>query len=154
MGRIIYSDKSGTKVMLEMPRTGQTIADLGLDPSGDVQAFATRRAAERMDKYVPFRTGVLRGTVDYTSDPTQVEYVQEYARFLYFGRIMRVNPDGTGSTWASAGGTKYISSTGKDMLDFSGAPQRGAFWDEKMMATEGDQFFKEIQDYSDKKRQG
>lgn len=131
MGSIIYSDKSGTKVMLEMPGTWQTIADLGLDPSGDVQAFVTRRAAERMDKYVPFRTGVLRGTVDYTSDPTQVEYVQEYARPMYFG----------------------ISTTGRP-LNYNEAPQRGAFWDEKMMAAEGDQFFKEIQDYSDKKRQG
>lgn len=131
MGRIIYSDKSGTKVMLEMPDTHQTIADLGLNPDGEVQAFITRRAAERMDKYVPFRTGVLRMTVDYKTDPTQVEYVQEYARPMYFG--------------VSAAGVP---------LNYNGAPQRGSFWDEKMMAAEGDQFFNEIQEFSDEFSKG
>lgn len=117
----------GTTVKLNMPDFSQATKDLGVDERGKVQAFATKRAAMRMDKYVPTRTGTLRGTADYTSVPTEVTYVQPYARPMYFG----------------------ISQGGKP-INYNGAPQRGAFWDEKMVGAEGDQWAQDVQEYSDR----
>lgn len=120
--------KGGTSVKVDMLNFSQAIKDLGLDQLGRVQAFATKRAAMRMDKYVPMREGVLISTKDYTSVPTQVTYVQPYARSMYFG----VDPR-----------------TGR-AFTYSGAPQRGSFWDVKMIAAEGAQWVKEVQEYSNR----
>lgn len=119
--------KSGTTVKVDMSDFKQATKDLGLNEAGAVQQYATKRAAERMDKYVPFRGGVLKG--DITVEDTQITYKQEYARPMYFG----------------------ISSAGNP-IQYNGAPQRGAFWDEKMIAAEGDEWVAEVQEYSDKFR--
>lgn len=127
MPKYIHS-KGGTTVKVDLPDFKQATKDLGIDSAGKVQAFATKRAAMRMDKFTPKREGVLISTKDYTSVPTEVTYIQPYARNMYFGIDQR-----TGRNWT-----------------YTGAPQRGGFWDERMMAAEGDQLARDIQAYSDK----
>lgn len=127
MAKYIHS-KHGTTVKVDLPDFKQATKDLGIDEYGKVQAFATKRAAMRMDKFTPKREGVLISTKDYTSVPTEVIYVQPYARNMYFGIDQR-----TGRNWT-----------------YTGAPQRGAFWDEKMVAAESDVWVKEVQEYSDR----
>lgn len=124
--------KSGTTVKVDMKDFKQVTKDLGIDAQGRVQAFATKRAAMRMDRFTPKREGVLISTKDYTSVPTEVTYPQPYARNMYFGIDQR-----TGRNWT-----------------YTGAPQRGSFWDEKMIAAEGDQWVKEVQEYSDRLKGG
>lgn len=48
--------------------------------------FAATEAARQMDKYVPFRTGDLAGSV--TTRPWEVSYSMPYARHVWDGRGM------------------------------------------------------------------
>lgn len=48
--------------------------------------FAASEAARQMDKYVPFRTGDLAGSV--TTKPWEVSYSMPYARYVWDGRGM------------------------------------------------------------------
>lgn len=120
--------KGGTTVTVDMPDFSQATKNLGIDERGAVQAYTTKRAAMRMDKFTPRREDVLIETKDYTSVPTQVTYDQPYARAMYFGIDVRTG----------------------EAFNYGGAPQRGAFWDEKMIAAEGDQWTREVQEYSDR----
>ena len=45
---------------LEMKPTAMILADLGLQPGGEVFDFFVNECAERMDKYVPKREGILK----------------------------------------------------------------------------------------------
>lgn len=120
--------KGGTTVKLDLPDFRQSTRNLGIDKQGKVQAFVTKRAAHHMDEFVPMDTGTLKNTADFKSVPTQVTYVQDYASPMYFG----VHPR-TGTP-----------------LTYSHAPQRGAFWDEKMMAAKGLGLIKEVQEFSNR----
>lgn len=149
MGKIIYSDKSGTFVKLDIPDMEQALEGLGIDERGDVQKFLNRNAAMRMDKFVPFKTGRLRNTVDYTSDPTQITYAGPYARFQYMGYVME-DPE-TRSAWARRGVTKILRKPAQKLV-YHGGERTGSRWDERMMAAEGDQLVQDVQDYIDRRR--
>lgn len=56
---------------------------LGIEPDGRVQKFFTDRCAERMDKYVPKETGLLRQTISKTKN--SITYEQPYAYSQYIG---------------------------------------------------------------------
>lgn len=111
-----------TTVKIEFPSLNSVIKDLGLNRTGDVQQYATHRARIRMGRHVPRRTGVLEETA--YEDYDGVVYPQIYARPMYFGLE----------------------------FNFNEAPQRGAFWDKKMIADQGNQFENDIQTYVDKRR--
>lgn len=120
--------KGGTTIKVDMPSFAQVTKNLGIDEKGKVQTFATKRAAMRMDKYVPMRTGILIQTK--VVRQTEIEYVQVYARPMYFGIDPRT-------------GKRYT---------YGGAPQRGSFWDEKMIKVEGEQWVDEVQEFSNKQK--
>lgn len=90
------------------------VAELGLEPNGRIHNFFTNECARQMDRYVPFDTGALAGTVitNGSTNPKNVTvntiiYDQEYARKVYF----------------KIGIKKYS-------LDKH--PQAGPFWDKRM----------------------
>lgn len=139
--------KNTTSVTLDMKSANAAISDLGLDEHGAVQKFVTLSAKERMDDHAPSLTGAMRQAAHTQESPPAVVYPSVQARFLYHGLYMIYEP--TGSTWAPAGETKIVDPQMRE-LHFNEAPRRGAFWDQKMIAEQGDKFFRDIQEFSDK----
>lgn len=117
-----------TYVKINMPSMKEAMKGLGLDKTGKVQIEATRLARQYMDKHVPYREGNLKDEAIEKYDeiiygPPGSES-EPYARRMYFG-------------------IEY---------NFNEAPQRGAIWDERMLADSGEQFYRAIQEFVDKQK--
>lgn len=122
--------KYDKRVKIDMKPVGEVIKDLGFNRTGKVQVEATRLAREFMDDFVPSDTTALR-----------TQAVEGYDKVIY-------GPPGTSSNeYANIvhGGVRNGVP-----LNFQGAPQRGADWEVKMIADRSEQFFKAIQEFSDK----
>lgn len=120
---------------VKMQPTSVIKANLGIEPNGKVQKFFTQTCAIHMDKYVPFDTGILAGTVVKgnvtTSNVTddQIIYDQEYAHYVYEG----------------------ISKNGKPLVYHTDKhPYAGKHWDKRMVSAEMQDIVKEVQDFIDK----
>lgn len=88
------------------------MAARGIESRGRVQQFIDSEVLRRSDPYVPFRTGVLKGsgTRNTKLGSGQVIYQTPYAKRLYY------NPQ----------------------YKFEGAPLRGGYWFERMKADHRD----------------
>ena len=123
---------------VKLKPTSVIIANLGFQPGGDVQQFFTNTCALHMDKYVPFDTGTLAGTVvtDGTINTKNVYenaivYKQEYASYVYYG----------------------LSKTGKKLnYQQDKHPDAGPYWDKRMWSAEKQQVIQEVQDYMKSRR--
>lgn len=72
-------------VRIEMRTTDQIIRERELQPKGDVQRYIDLAVLRYCDKYVPFRTGVLRHSRKHTVIGSGVvKYVTPYARHQYY----------------------------------------------------------------------
>jgi hypothetical protein len=98
-------------------------ANLGINPNGRVQRFATQTCAIHMDKYVPYDEGNL---ADYRIIDNEIHYQQPYAKYQYYG--------------ISKSGKKLVYSPDKHPLATS-------YWDKEMWTAEKNDVIKEIQDY-------
>jgi len=85
--------------------------------------------AEEMDKYVPFRTGILRNTRFIGVD--KVVYHGPYTHYHCIGKLM-VDAE-TGSAWARFGTSKVYKEP-PTYMEYNGAPMRGPYWDKRMWA--------------------
>lgn len=105
---------------IDMSPVAGIIKKHGLDKDGDIQRFATQTAIDLMDKHVPYRHGFLReSALNLGNMAVYGGGNVPYAKRLYY------NPE----------------------YNFNEAPQRGAYWDKKMMADSKDIFFRTIQKY-------
>ena len=84
--------------------TSEIKADLGIEPSGRVQKYFTKRCADYMDQYIPKREGTLRLEKDIRSD--KIIYEMPYAEYQYYGiredgshKVMHYTTPGTGPYW-------------------------------------------------------
>lgn len=68
---------------VQMKPTSQIKIRLGIQPNGSVQMFLVHTCRVHMDKYVPFDTGTLAGTV--IEEPSRLIYQQPYAKVVYDG---------------------------------------------------------------------
>lgn len=139
------------KVKVDMKPVNQIIARLGLNETGDVQKQVTAIINHRITRYMPYRSGALATKLKFIKSPTEIEVQAPYAKYQYYGELM-VDPV-TRSAWAkSKHGPKVRTGI---PLDYSKSkekhPLAGPNWDERMMAAEGAQIAKEIQEYVDKK---
>lgn len=125
---------------VKMKPTSEIKARIGINSGGRVQKYMTKRAADYMDKYVPFRDGILRTNVEIGDD--YILYKSEYAHYQYKG-ILYVDPE-TGSSYARKDTEKEATST---PLNYHTAGT-GSHWDKKMMTAERDKFIKEIEKYA------
>ena len=98
------------------------------------------------DPKVPFRTGVLKHSPMIASVIGQglVIYATPYARYLYYGEVYGPNipifeAGELAGFWSPPGQKKHP--TGRK-LTYSGAPERGAFWFERMKAEHGDEIIR------------
>lgn len=97
--------------------------NLGINPGGRVQKFATQTCAMHMDKYVPYDEGNL---ADYRIEDNKVIYQQPYAQYQYYG--------------ISKSGKKLNYNTDMHRLATS-------YWDKEMWTAEKNDVIEEIQDY-------
>ena len=109
---------------LEFDDTKKILKNHGLEDNGFIQKFIDNEVLKRCSKYVPFRTGALMdmGILGTVIGSGEVAWIGVKPRYLYYGKVM-VGP-----------APKTV--TDKD-LTYYGGPQRGAFWFERMKATEG-----------------
>lgn len=97
---------------------------LGITKLGAASQYLREQALERMKKYVPKDSGALIDTGTIKDD--HIEYETPYAQKMYHG----------------------VTRKGKH-IKYQGEPQRGAYWDIKMMAFEGDELTADVQDFCD-----
>lgn len=114
----------------------------GLKPGGKVQKFIDSEVIRLCDPKVPFATGVLKHSAITASVIGQgmVVYATPYARYLYYGQVYgpnipRYEAGELAGFWSPPGKKKHP--TGRK-LTYNGAPERGAFWFERMKAERGD----------------
>lgn len=84
-----------------------------------IQKYVDSEVLRLSDKYVPFQTGMLKksGILGTVIGSGEVQYIAPYARYQYYGKVMTGSPP--------------KQTTDKD-LTYNGAPQRGAYWFERM----------------------
>lgn len=99
---------------------------LGIEPNGVVQAFFTHRCRIRCDKYVPFDTGVLAGTV--SEEPSNFTYESPYASYQYFGE-------------RQDGSHKIVNRTKSEH------PLATSYWDQHMVTAEGAELVNDVEKF-------
>ena len=110
----------------------------GLEPGGKVQRLVDNAVIRYCDPKVPFATGTLKHSAITASVPGSglVVYATPYARYLYYGEIM--GPNIPVYEHGVLTGFFSLSSRPKHLtgrpLTYNGAPERGSFWFERMMA--------------------
>ena len=123
---------------LELDDLNAILARRGLLPGGRVQAVVDEAVLRYCAPKVPFDTGYLIRQALQTSIIGQglIVYGTPYARYLYYGEIYGPNipifEAGELAGFYSPPGQKKHP-TGR-ALTYQGAPERGAFWFERMKA--------------------
>ena len=136
---------------VNMKPTSVIIADLGLQPNGKVQKYFTKRCADYMDKYVPYKEGGLAYDNRVIEDD-KIIYESPYAHYMYEGKVMGPNipikEDGNIVGYFSPKG-KSKQYTGEDInyKTSAGHEYAGPHWDKRMVSAEMDDLVKEVQDY-------
>ena len=105
---------------IKMKPTSVVKARLGINPNGKVQKYFTKRCADYMDKYVPYREGTLR---QYKIEGNYIIYEQPYARYQYYG----ARQDGT------------------HVVKHYTTPGTGPYWDRRMVSAEMPNLIEEVQ---------
>ena len=123
---------------LELDDLNAILARRGLLPGGRVQAVVDEAVLRYCAPKVPFDTGHLIRQALQTSIIGQglIVYGTPYARYLYYGEVYGPNipifEAGELAGFYSPPGQKKHP-TGR-ALTYQGAPERGAFWFERMKA--------------------
>lgn len=125
------------EIKIDMKPINDVLKRLGVDPTGDVQSEVTKNISNRLFKYIPHRSGVLRKSKFITS-PTTIGVNQPYAAYQYFGKVM-------------VGPPPKVATDRPLRYNTSGKPLAGPLWDKRMMAAEGKQIAAEIQAYVNRK---
>lgn len=146
-----------SRITVNMKPVSQVMKKLGVDKRGDVQRNFTQMAANRIEKYLPYRTGMFAKAMFMNITPTTITHPGPYARFLYYGKLM-VDPV-TGAAgyfnkkkdqWQSRTKAPHVPKVESNRpITYSTHKnaQAGPFWDKRMMASEGDALQQEIQNY-------
>ncbi|WP_312282056.1 minor capsid protein [Oscillibacter sp.] len=132
-----------TRVKVNMKPVNTILTRLGVDKNGDVQRFVTNTISNRLYKYIPKRGGVLEKS-KYITSPTEIEVIQPYATFQYYGNVMVGTH--SRSAWAKKDEPKEVIDK-KLTYDTSKKPLAGPKWDKRMMANEKDAIAADVQDH-------
>ena len=124
----------------------QILKDKGLDSEGDVQMYQTNNVLNRIEKYLPHRSGnLIQGTHSSTNIRKPLIVTPgPSARFLFHGKLMV--SDVTGSAWAKKGETKHVVSRPLDYTKTRN-PKAGPHWDRALSAAEGPAMAADVQRY-------
>lgn len=146
------------KVKLKIKPSAKIVKRLGLDESGDAQAFHTQNVLRRIVKYMPYREGNLIKLTQVQTDIRKPEIVTEapQAEYLFHGEKMidpKIGASGflTPEGWRSRAGVVKVRS-GKPLEYFDGKNKKaGPYWDKALTAAEGKAMAADLQRYLDKK---
>lgn len=124
------------KVRLEMKPVNQIIQRLGLDEGGAAQRFHTLNVRRRIQKYMPYRTGMTIKVMMFQTDGNKPEVVLDvpYGKYLYHGKAMEGPPP------------KRVTDRPLHYTTTKN-PQAGPYWDRQLAAAEGDVMAQELEDY-------
>lgn len=125
-------------VKLDIPGMDELIRRKGLDPSGRVQMYHTQNVLRRIQKYMPYRTGMLIKLTAAQTDISKPEIVTiaPQAAYLYYGKVMV--------------GKAPKTVTDKDLVYTKNKnPLAGPFWDRTLVANEGPALVQDLQDFID-----
>lgn len=99
--------------------TARIMRERGLGGDNRAQVYLASEVKRLCDPYVPMQSGQLKNMAVIASDGSSVTYIQPYAHYQYYGKVM-----------AGRAPKQY---TGED-LTYSGGGMRGAQWDKRMLA--------------------
>ena len=143
-----------TTIKVEMKPVNTVLAQLGVKPGGDVQAFLTNTINKRMTAYMPFRSGYLATKAKFVKSTTEIEVLAPYARVMYYGKKMVNAATGKGPALIPGVGYRYrkgtvLKVTDQPMdIDTTKNPKAGPLWDRRMMAAEGKEIAQEVEEYA------
>lgn len=132
---------------LELDDLDDILARRGLQPGGRVQKVVDNAVLRYCAPKVPFATGYLIRSAITGSAIGQglIVYATPYARYLYYGEVYGPNipifEGGELAGFRSPKGQKKHP-TGRP-LTYRGAPERGAYWFERMKAEHKDDIVQE-----------
>lgn len=103
----------------------------------DCQKYIDSEVLRFNAKYIPFQTGALNqsGTIGTVIGSGEVVYQSPYARYMYYGKVMR---DSEGRAFYGKA-PKHV--TDED-LHYHGEPQRGKLWFERMKSAHKESILK------------
>ena len=139
-------------VKVKLQPTSVIKAQLGIQKNGPAHTHFTKRCADYMDKYVPYREGGL-AYKQREVDKDKVVYNARYANYMYKGKVMGPNipikENGVVVKWFSRKPKYY---TGKDINYNKGAGHEyaGPYWDKRMWSAEKESIVKEMQAFIDR----
>lgn len=124
------------KIWLEMKPVNQVVKRLGLNEGGRAQRFHTNNVLRRIVKYMPYRTGALIKQTQISSpvNKPQIFVPGPAAQYLYHGFAM----EGKAPKKVTDRPLKYTTTKN---------PQAGPYWDQRLVASEGDVMAQELKDF-------
>lgn len=134
-----------------MKPISQIKARLGIQPNGQVQKYFTKRAADYMDKYVPYSEGGLAYNTRII-ETDKVRYNSPYAHYMYEGKVMGPNipikENGVIVGWFSPKGkAKHYTGAEINYNQSAGHEYAGPHWDKRMVSAEINDLIDEVQKY-------
>lgn len=126
---VLIKTKDGTVEL----RWNPSFQDIWEDRFNEAQKYVDSAVLRYNSRYIPFRTGFLNqsGTLGTVIGSGMVVYNAPYARYMYYGKVMR---DANGRAMFGMA-PKHVT---EEPIQYHGAPQRGDFWFERMKAAHKD----------------
>ena len=149
----------GTKATLTMKEANEIIAEKGMAPGGDVQAFHTQNVLRRIKKYMPFVTSALYKTTVIQTDIRKPDIVTDapQAKYLFYGKKMIdpktgvagfMTPDG----WRSRKGCVKVLTNIPLQYNQSKNSQAGPRWDVAVSTNEGPAMAADLQRFINRRK--
>ena len=133
----------------------------GLDTMGAVQQYHTRNVLQRIEKYMPKRTGVTIKNTQIASPVSgnAVNTFENYARFLHEGKLMVDPVTGaagfmTADGWRSRKKVKKVKSNRPITYTLTHNAKAGPYWGRRLMAEEGDAMLQDLKNYVRRRERG
>ena len=117
------------KVTLDLPSAQELIESKGFSKNGKVQLFHTNNVSRRIEKFMPKRSGALRGRLKQIQGGSEIKVNGPYAKYQYHGMVM------------AGRAPKHVTS--KPLQYGTGGPK----WDRALVAEEGKVIEAELQAY-------
>lgn len=108
----------------------------------DGQVFVDNEVLRLNAKYIPHQTGFLNqsGILGTIPGSGKVVYNAPYARYMYYGKVMR---DDNGRAFYGKA-PKHVT---EEEISYQGAPQRGKLWFERMKQAHKAQILKGLAEF-------
>lgn len=136
----------------------RVLSDHGLDRGGDVQKFWTVTVMRRMQRRMPYRSGLMIKRMIAATDLSKPLIVipGPEVRMLYHGKVMVDPKTGaagflTADGWKSRKGVKKSISNRDIEYTTTKNPEAGPYWDRRTKAADMPVMARELQAYVDRR---